>query len=476
MRSRVVKPPARRQLPKSRHVRISTRSVSELRPSPENDRLYRPVDPTDPDVKALAESVRKHGIKEPLVVTQDGYLLSGHRRWMAARIAGLKEVPCRVEPIRRTDDIDRFIVLLREYNRQRVKSFDERLREELVTTDPAEAYHSLVQHRTRRAAIACEALELDVPRARAKISNAKMLMLDAVKQVLEERKPFWPLSDRQIHYGLLNNPPLRHASKPKSRYVNDRQSYGDLCDLLTRARLAGLIPFNAIADETRPVVTWQVHREPGTFIRNELGELLKGYWRDLLQSQANHIEVLVEKNTVAKICEAVCSRYCIPMTSGRGYCSLPPRREMAIRYRRSGKARLILLVVSDFDPDGEVIAESFARSMRDDFTIAAVDAIKVALTGEQAERFDLPPEMRAKETSSNHDKFVAKFGTNTWEVEALPPEQLQDLLDEAIVSVLDLEAFEHEVEAEQADAHHLESVRRTIQEVLQATDFGADLQ
>jgi hypothetical protein len=462
----------RRRPPKTGQVGICVRAVSVLRPSPENDRLYRPVDPSDPEVKALAESIKKHGVKEPLVVTEDGYLLSGHRRWMAARIAGLKEVPCRVEPIRRLDDLNRFIVLLREYNRQRVKSFDERLREELATVDPADAYDSLVFHRFQRAMIASDELELDAPRARAKISSAKQPMLDAIKQVLEDRKDFWPLSDRQIHYALMNAPPLRHGSKPKSRYANDRHSYGDLCDLLTRARLAKLIPFHAIADETRPVMTWQVHREPGTFIRSELEGLLKGYWRDLLQSQPNHLEMLVEKNTVAKIVETVCSRYCIPLTSGRGYCSLPPRWNMAQRYRKSGKDKLILLIVSDFDPDGEAIAESFARSMRDDFGIANLHPMKVALTSEQVEEFGLVPEMEAKTGSKQHAKFVAKFGTHTWEVEALPPEQLQELLEDAIQSVLDLDAFERECEAERLDAQRLEGVRRTIHDVLQGTDFG----
>jgi len=48
------------------------------------------------DVTALAESIRQHGIIEPLVVTSDGRLLAGHRRLAAARLAGLKQVPVRV--------------------------------------------------------------------------------------------------------------------------------------------------------------------------------------------------------------------------------------------------------------------------------------------------------------------------------------------------------------------------------------------
>ena len=90
-------------------------------------------------------------------------------------------------------------------------------------------------------------------------------------------------------------------------------------------------------------------------------------------------QIVAEKNTVAPILRTMAERYCIPLTSGRGYCSLPPRHAMAERFRKSGKERLVLLLVSDFDPDGEQIAESFASSMRRDFGIANVDAVKVTL-------------------------------------------------------------------------------------------------
>src|SRR5262249_55952988 len=152
--------------------------------------------------------------------------------------------------------------------------------------------------------------------------------------------------------------------KAGSRYANDLQSYKNLSDLLTRARLAGAVPMNAIDDETRPVVTWNVHRDPGPFVRRKLDGFLKGYYRDLQQSQPNHVEIVGEKNTIDNIVRPVAMEYCVPLTIGRGYSSLPPRDKMAKRFRRSGKEQLILLVLSDFDPEGEDIAHSFARSMR----------------------------------------------------------------------------------------------------------------
>jgi hypothetical protein len=222
------------------------------------------------------------------------------------------------------------------------------------------------------------------------------------------------------------------------------------------------VPFEVIADETRPVTTWNVHRDSQSFVRQELDGLLKGYWRDLLQSQPNHVELLVEKNTVLPILRPVAMEYCLPVTSGRGYCSLPPRHQIAQRYRASGKQKLVLLIVSDFDPDGQTIASSFARSMRDDFGIEEVEPVKVALTVEQVREFALPPVMTAKAGCATRKRFVREFGEHVFEVEALPPAELQRLTRSAIDAVLDTDALNRELDREREEATFLAGVRRRV--------------
>ncbi|MGA2621072.1 MAG: ParB N-terminal domain-containing protein [Thermoguttaceae bacterium] len=453
--------------PKLGQVRILP--LDSIFPSPENEQLYRPIDPSDPATVAMAESIREHGILQPLDITLDSYIISGHRRHVAARLAGLTAVPCRIEPFRRSDAPNRFLVLLREHNRQRVKSLDEQLREEVVTADPTEAYESLIEHRRHRAADALGGADiLFIPdgKQRARISKAKLPFLEAVKKILSERREYWPLSVRGIHYPLLNDPPLIHASKPSSTYANTLESYKALDDLLTRARIFGVIPMGCIDDETRPVITWDAHRTAGDFIARELAGFLKGYWRDLMQSQPNHLEIVGEKNTLHPILKPVAAQYCIPLTSGRGFASVPPRFKMAERFRKSGKERLVVLIVSDFDPEGEQIPESFAVSMRRDFGIKNIDAIKVALTANQVNTLDLPPALDAKKSSSRYKKFAAKHGDKVHEVEALSPGRLQEILQKAIDSVLDVDAFNAEVDAEREDAASLENVRRRVRVAL----------
>jgi hypothetical protein len=280
-----------------------------------------------------------------------------------------------------------------------------------------------------------------------------------------------PTSDRKIFYQLLNDPPLRNA-RTKVRFCNDRKSYGDLCDLLTRARLEGIIPWEWIADETRPVTTWDIHQDPQAFIRGELGEFLTGYYRDLLQSQPNYVEVIAEKNTVAAEIREVCGRYCLPMTSGRGFCSSPPRHDLLQRYNKSGKDKMILLIISDLDPSGMFIATTFAQSMRDDFGVEHVEATKVAITGEQVKLYKIPHGEKIKEGDTTRGPaFWKLYGEYVYEVEALPDGELPKLLDGAIRSVLDLDAYNHEVEQEKEDAAKIEATRTEARHMLREIDL-----
>jgi hypothetical protein len=456
-------------------VPILTLDLSQIRPSPENDRLYRPISPDDPDIIALAESIEREGLLEPFILTADHYIISGHRRFAACQRLCRQTVRCQIR-----QDVyygtTEFVRLLREANRQRVKSLDEVVREEIISANPEEAHRALVEHRRKKAEVSAETITLKDTRQRAQITKAKAPFLEAIRRVLEERRDYWPLTDRQIHYALLNDPPLIHASKPGSTYTNTQKSYKALCELLTRARLEGYISFYAIDDPTRPVESWDVWPGAGPFVRKQLDDFLKGYYRDLQRTQPNQIEIIGEKNTIINIIAPVASEFCIPYTIGRGYCSIRPRHTKARRFEASGKEKLVLLVLSDFDPEGEDIAESYARSMRDDFGIESIVPIKVALTKDQVQDMGLPPQMKAKEGSSRRKGFVEKYGDDVFELEAVPPDQLQEILREAIDGVLDVDAFNAEVDAEKQDAAGLDRIRRQFAahiDVIQKIEFPA---
>jgi hypothetical protein len=155
---------------------------------------------------------------------------------------------------------------------------------------------------------------------------------------------------------------LTHASKRDSKYRNNVSSYRKLTDLLTRGRIAGRIPWQAIDDEIRSVDLHAAFWNTGQFFRQQFGDFLKGYWRNRQQSQPHHIEIVAEKLTVRTILQNVAQEYTIPLTIYRGMSSLPPKKAIAERYRRTKKEKLILLVVSDLDPAGDAIAEDLVKS------------------------------------------------------------------------------------------------------------------
>jgi hypothetical protein len=431
--------------------------IHSIRPTPVNSLVYRPVSRMDPEIQDLARSIRNYGLQEPLVVTRDGFILSGHRRRAACLLNGMTEIDCRVADMLRSDP--EFENRLIEYNRQRVKSLDEIAHEFAIDISPEGAYRSLIEQRKAESAVSGDFLVVGGKKARKGISVAKQQMLDAAVRIINEQKDYWPLSDRQIHYEMLNNPPMRNTGDRGLRYKNNQKSYKDLCDLLTRARLSGKIPFDAIADPTRPFVSWELHREVGGFLRGQLDGFLTGYSRDLMQSQPNHIEIVGEKNTVAGSIRSVAMEYCLPYTLGRGYCSLDPRAQMSKRFRASGKANLIVLILADFDPEGEDIADSFARSMRDDFNIKGVRAKKVCLTYDQVRERNLPKNYEIKTTSPRYKKFAAQYGDRAHELEALSSAERSSLLREAINSVIDVDAYNAEVDSEKEDAANLARLR-----------------
>jgi hypothetical protein len=295
---------------------------------------------------------------------------------------------------------------------------------------------------------------------RCVLTPAKAPLLEAVRRILGEQREHWPLTVREVHYRLLgSNAPLIHASKPGSRYVNDLDSYRACVDVCARGRLEGYIPWEAIEDETRPVQENGAFVNMGEFFKQETENFLSGYWRNLMQSQRNHIEIVTEKLTLQGIPGGIASEYTLPFSVLRGRSSLPPRHGIAERYRRSGKDRPVLLLVSDPDPADDTIAGSFAESMDRDFGIAKIDAFKVALTIDQVREFGLEPSMEAKKSSPTYRAFVERYGiTTAYELEAMRPADLQQVLRDAVDQVIDREAFEAEKEIQQDDLRQIISL------------------
>lgn len=101
-----------------RQYEVQRVRLRTLKPHPANSQIYR-----DGDVADLAASLERHGLLEPIVLTPDRFILSGHRRVAAMRQLGWSLAEARFE--RPDDDV----VVLVEFNRGRTKVWSERYRE-----------------------------------------------------------------------------------------------------------------------------------------------------------------------------------------------------------------------------------------------------------------------------------------------------------------------------------------------------------
>jgi ParB-like chromosome segregation protein Spo0J len=447
-------------------------ALGDIRPAAVNDQIYKPVRTDDPAIEELAASIRERGVTDPIQITRDGVIVSGHRRYAAARLAGLTTVPViRRDDLHSTDD--EFVREVVEANRSREKTAAEQIREQIAATDPAQALESLRRRRDKdreagaghAEAAGLVAVHAGAAARRDGISDAKRPMLDAAKKIIEDNRVFWPLTVRQVHYRMLNVGVLRHTGRKGSTYVNDLACYKDLSNLMTRARLTGEVSWLAITDPTRPARPPAVHRSPAAFIRQELDWFLNGYYRDLLQSQDFYLEVVAEKLTVETPVKRAAKEFTATYSIGRGYGSIDFKHEVAKRFRQSGKPFMKLLMLGDFDPEGEDIVRNMASSLRDEFDVD-VDGYKVALTPDQVRAFGLPPNLLAKKTSSRAKGFTARHGKHAYELEALEPAALQTLVRDAITAAIDMDRFRADEETEAGDAATIAAFRATAQKLL----------
>jgi hypothetical protein len=117
--------------------------------------------------------------------------------------------------------------------------------------------------------------------------------------------------------------------------------------------------------------------------------------------------------------------------------------------------------------------ESTLRSLRDDFWLrddfgsVNVNGTRVAMTHVQADELELPRMLEAKKKSSNYPEFVQRHGrTDCYELEAVEPDVLQEWLDEAIRGVIDVEAYNLEVEQKKKDAVEIQAHRKAVLKML----------
>lgn len=271
-----------------------------------------------------------------------------------------------------------------------------------------------------------------------KFSDQKLsIVSQAVGIVNEYRAQGYDLTLRQVYYQFVARDLLpADWADEETGSTNNQRSYKKLGDIISDARMAGLMDWEAIVDRTREMGGNTHWRDPATIIK----AVSEQYMIDKWEGQRYRPEVWVEKDALEGVVATVCRRLDVAYFSCRGYTSMTSIWENAQRIKQTARDGVIpvILHLGDHDPSGI----DMSRDIADRVTLFMDGAGKslifkrLALNMKQVEEYG-PPENPAKSTDSRYKGYVEKFGDHSWELDALDPNTISQLISKAVAKYRD---------------------------------------
>lgn len=254
------------------------------------------------------------------------------------------------------------------------------------------------------------------------------------------------LTLRQLYYQFV----------ARALLANTERNYKRLGNIISDARRAGLIDWDAIEDRTRYLRRNNFWESPQSILQSAVNS----YHRDLWANQPCRIEVWIEKDALVGVIADKCEELDVPYFSCRGYVSDSEMWSASGRMFRQTKKhqQVIVLHLGDHDPSGIDMTRDIEGRLKLFSFSAPIEIRRLALTMEQIGEINPPPNP-AKFTDSRYEGYVAEYGDESWELDALEPQYIVDLIEQAILEVRDIDRWEQSNEQQ-------ESERQLIQEVI----------
>lgn len=266
------------------------------------------------------------------------------------------------------------------------------------------------------------------------------VLLDQVQEVLVEYTDYLPLTVRQIFYRLVG----AHG------YEKTEKAYARLGEMLNRARRAKIIPFDHIRDDGVTIMSRRWFEDSVDFW-DDAARRVRRYERDKQVGQAHYIELWCEAQGMMPQLARIAEIYSIPVYSCGGFASLSAVRDIVTRAERR-EVPTVFLHVGDYDPSGESIFGSMTEDaqafLSRDRILATSRFIpeRIALTADQVEKHAL---LTAKPKAS--DSRSETWTGGTCQLEALPPDVLAQIVEDAIRERIDLDVYDDHVCLEQEE-------------------------
>lgn len=268
-------------------------------------------------------------------------------------------------------------------------------------------------------------------------SAASLNLVRICNTILEEYQgQGYRLSLRQLYYQLV----------ARDHVENTVKSYKRVGNLVSDARLAGLLDWGMIEDRGRESVINSHWSTPKGILQSAAYSFKMDRW----EGQHAYVEVFVEKDALSGILLPVCAEMDVRFTANKGYSSSSAMYEAAKRLARAGRngMEIHIIYLGDHDPSGidmtRDIRERFELFTRD---IYPFQVHRLALNYDQVELWQ-PPENPAKESDSRYEAYAAEFGESSWELDAVEPATLADLVRDQIRELIDDEQWDAVAEKE----------------------------
>jgi hypothetical protein len=244
------------------------------------------------------------------------------------------------------------------------------------------------------------------------------------------------LSLRQLYYQLVatayNQLPAEWID-PSTGSKNNEKSYKKIGDLINNARLAGLLDWDMLTDRGRTPDRLGMWDDPV----DRLEWAAKTHRLDKWVDQPNYVWVMIEKQALEGVMIPVCRSLEIPFIANKGYSSASAMYEIGrefYRHRRHGQ-EIHVLYLGDHDPSGlDMTGDVLTRLEL--FSEGVVEVHRLALNMDQVQLYNPPPNP-AKQTDSRYFAYVGQYGDECWELDALTPTVLRDLVRGAVEELRD---------------------------------------
>lgn len=271
-----------------------------------------------------------------------------------------------------------------------------------------------------------------------RLKSATLRMVAQANAILEEYTARGlTMTLRQLHYQFVS----------RGLFPNTKQSYKKLGNAMSQGRLAGLVDWRMMEDRARALDSRQRWDNPSDIIKASADQYREDLWRD----QQWRPEVWIEKDALAGVIEGVCGELRVDFFACRGYVSQSAQYDASKRFLRyiANGQEPIVFHLGDHDPSGlDMTREN--RAKFDLLTGETVEVRRLALNFDQVQQYRPPPNF-AKMKDSRAAGYVKEFGRESWELDALDPQVISDLVRDAIEPLINRRLWKKHLKPETAN-------------------------